>query len=208
MSEPNRTIWRHLGPAAHTPTAAPPSPSGLHSCSSAPLLLPSSPSPTVALIGGRCCAGPDQRKCPPLPPPCSSSSSSSSGWRALRPQRVCTIPRACVRVCVWCRRSMGTGFCGCQLQSALTCASNVVYCPNASPEENVSRPLKFKAIYHPQPQPHLRPLPSPPALPVSHHPSLPPPPHPVSASPPPPLSPSITSIPSPSHGLELKFRRD
>lgn len=113
------------------------------------------------------------------------------------------------RVRAWCLRSMGTGFCGCQLQSALTCASNVVYCLNTSPEENLSRPLKFKAIYHPRPQPHLRSLSCPPALPVSHHPSLPPPPpHPVSASPPPRLSPSITSMPSPSHWLELKFRRD
>lgn len=153
-------------------------------------------------IGDSCYAGPDQEKFPP--PPCSFSPSSSS-WRALRPQYARTIPyvsvRACVRACAWCRRSMGTGLCGCQLQSALTCASNVVYCPNTSPEENLSRPLKFKAIYHPQPQPHLRPLPlcqspsSPACLPPP-----PPPPHPLSLS--------ITSNRSPPHGLELEFRRD
>lgn len=45
-------------------------------------------------------------------------------------------------------RSMETGLFRCQLQSALTCACNVVYCPNASPEEHLRRPLKFKAIYH------------------------------------------------------------
>lgn len=111
-----------------------------------------------------------------------------------------TIPCVSVCACLWCRRSMGTGFCGCQLQSALTCASNVVYCPNTSPEENLSRPLKFKAIYHPHPQPHLRPLPlcQSPSAPAC---LLPPPP-------PPPLSLSITSSRSPPHGLELEFRRD
>lgn len=58
----------------------------------------------------------------------------------------------CVRVSV-CSRSMGTGLFGCQLQSALTCASNAVYCPNTSPEEHLRRPLKFKAIYHYLPPP-------------------------------------------------------
>lgn len=102
--------------------------------------------------------------------------------------------RACACTCAWCRRSMGTGFCGCQLQSALTCASNVVYCPNTSPEENLSRPLKFKAIYHPQPQPqpHLRPLPSPPF--PSRSPSLPSPLAPSSSPPCLRLSSSSSSV--------------
>lgn len=56
-------------------------------------------------------------------------------------------PSCSVCVCVCCR-STGTGFFGCQLQSDLTCASNVVYCPNTSREEHLRRPLKFKAIYH------------------------------------------------------------
>lgn len=104
----------------------------------------------------------------------------------------------CVCVCV-CSRSMGTGLFGCQLQSALTCASNVVYCPNTSLEEHLRRPLKFKAIYH-----HLPPPPPPPPHRIlSHHPSLPPPSlHAVTissfSSPPPssliPPFPSITSI--------------
>lgn len=82
---------------------------------------------------------------------------------------MCICVCLCVSVCV-CSRSTGTGFFGCQLQSALTCASNVVYCPNISPEEHLRRPLKFKAIYH-----YLPPPPPPRSPCVSHHPSLPPP---------------------------------
>lgn len=114
--------------------------------------------------------------------------------RARFPVLACVFVRACVR----CRRSMGTGLSGCQLQSGLTCASNVVYCPNTSPEENLSRPLKFKAIYHPHPQPHLRPSL---ALPLCQSPS--------SSSSCPSSSVSVHHIhpPPPPHGLILEFRR-
>lgn len=83
-----------------------------------------------------------------------------------------------VCVCVCCR-STRTGLFGCQLQSALTCASNVVYCPNRSPEEHLRRPLKFKAIYH-----HLPPPPPPPQLPSSLTPSYSFSPNTLSLSPP------------------------
>lgn len=82
---------------------------------------------------------------------------------------------ACVHLEGMCAlsRSMEMGLFCCQLQSALTCARNVVYCPNASPKEHLRRPLKFKAIYHhplpPPPPPHMC-LPSSPLSPASFSP--------------------------------------
>ena len=149
---PTLTIWQHL-PLAHSSSSTA-LPSGLNTSSPHSLLLP------TFLLHPQFIRSP-LLVCIFYNPPCLLP--SVDFWKAIM-QRVCT--SVCVCECV-CSRSMGTGLFGCQLQSALTCASNVVYCPNTSLEEHLRRPLKFKAIYHNLPPP----LPPPPS--VSHLPSLP-----------------------------------
>jgi len=186
------TIWQHLRLLTpRTPLYfSPPSP--ILPLDFSLLSSPLPPSPTVHLFTPAHLHSPAVKFPPCLLP-------SAHFWRAIM-QHVCTT--VCVCVCVSCR-SMGTGLFGCQLESGLTCASNVVYCPKTSPEEHLRCPLKFRAIYHHLPPPSP---PHPPPLCVSHHPSLPPPsPHAVTFSsfpcPPSSLIPpsrSITSIRSPS----------
>lgn len=182
LSEPNPDHMATLSPA-HFSSSPPLFLSALLLLRFSPWTSPPFPSSFLLLHPQFICSPPSRldfllRKLPPCLLPLADF------WKA----------KVCMCVCVCCR-SMGTGLFSCQLQSALTCASNVVYCPNTSLEEHLRRPLKFKAIYHYLP---------PPPLDVSHHPSLPPPLLPMHAvtissfsSPPSsltPLSPSITSI--------------